>query len=225
MTKEFPIPNAQSEIPASLWFRKLSFSLTASGSQLRARAARRLSFTLIELMIVLAIIGIMTALILPQMQGTYQDAVLRASGRKLVDVFTLAGSHAITLSQPQRVRIDLKTGRYAMEGKARETQNGIGPVPIKDVPGSAGEIDQRVTLEIRNSNEDSAESTDLRPAFVSGDDLRIRKRNEAISFYPDGTADAAEILLRDRDGFRLALRINPVTARVHLVELGRTRKE
>ena len=42
-----------------------------------------------------------------------------------------------------------------------------------------------------------------------------------ISFYPDGTADAGDILLRDREGFRLLLQINPVTARVHVVEMER----
>ena len=45
--------------------------------------------------------------------------------------------------------------------------------------------------------------------------------SEPIFFYPDGTADASEIVLRDRDGFRLALRINPVTARVRIIELAR----
>jgi predicted secreted protein len=41
---------------------------------------------------------------------------------------------------------------------------------------------------------------------------------DAISFYPDGTADAAEIQLRDRDGFQLLLQLNPVTGRVHITE-------
>jgi len=51
--------------------------------------------------------------------------------------------------------------------------------------------------------------------------LRGERRDDAITFYPDGTADASEILLRDRDGFRVALRINPVTARVRIIELAR----
>jgi hypothetical protein len=38
--------------------------------------------------------------------------------------------------------------------------------------------------------------------------------NPAIGFYADGTADAVEIRLRDRDGFGLVLEVNPVTARV-----------
>ena len=41
----------------------------------------------------------------------------------------------------------------------------------------------------------------------------------AIAFYPDGTADAGDFILRDADGFRLALHINPITARVHVVEM------
>ncbi len=42
-----------------------------------------------------------------------------------------------------------------------------------------------------------------------------------ISFYPDGTADAGDITLRDREGFRLLLHINPVTARIHVIEMER----
>ena len=42
---------------------------------------------------------------------------------------------------------------------------------------------------------------------------------EAVTFYPDGTADARQIELTDRDGFRLALRINPVTSRVQVTAM------
>ena len=43
----------------------------------------------------------------------------------------------------------------------------------------------------------------------------------AISFYSDGTADDREVVLRDQEGFGLALQINPITARVKIVELPR----
>ena len=42
---------------------------------------------------------------------------------------------------------------------------------------------------------------------------------EAVTFYPDGTADARQIELADRDGFRLALRINPITSRVQITAM------
>ena len=44
---------------------------------------------------------------------------------------------------------------------------------------------------------------------------------EIISFNPDGTADGVTVELRDRDGFGRALKINPTTARVSIVELKR----
>lgn len=172
-------------------------------------------------MVVLVIIGIMSALIIPEMKGTFEDALLRSTGRKLVDVFHLASSRAITLNQAQRIRIDRKRSRYLVESTARAGANGNSPPPVRDVPGGEGELDGRITIEVRMSGEDASAAPDEGPAFVSGTDLGNRKRDAAITFYPDGTADAAEILLRDHDGFRLALRINPTTARVRIIELAR----
>ena len=51
--------------------------------------------------------------------------------------------------------------------------------------------------------------------------MRGEGLQDAISFYPDGTADDREIELRDPDGYGLALRVNPVTSRVQLIELER----
>ena len=55
-----------------------------------------------------------------------------------------------------------------------------------------------------------------------GGGLRNAAAN-AFHFYPDGTASAREIELRDRDGFGVLLRIHPTTARVDLVDLERRR--
>jgi hypothetical protein len=85
---------------------------------------------------------------------------------------------------------------------------------------SSGKIDPRITVEFRQSNQDfSDEARQAAPTIQ--DDSAFADHDEAIVFYPDGTADAREILLQDRDGFRLALRINPTTARVQIVELER----
>ena len=53
-------------------------------------------FTLVELMVVVALIGILTVMILPEMRGTFEDTLLRASSRKLIDVFSLASSEAVS---------------------------------------------------------------------------------------------------------------------------------
>ena len=64
------------------------------------------AFTLIELMVVMVLIGIMTAMILPEMKGTYEDALLRSTSRELVSVCSLASSHAVSVNQAYRLRLD-----------------------------------------------------------------------------------------------------------------------
>ncbi len=154
----------------------------------RARA-----FTLIELMVVLVLISIMSAVIVGEMGGTFHDALLRSTGRQLMGVFSLASSRAISLDRAHQVRFDRATGRYAVE-----TRRHGEFVPVEAVGGSEGTIDSHIVLRMH------------------GEGLK-----DAIGFYADGTADESEIELRDPEGFGLALRVNPVTSRVQLIELER----
>jgi type II secretion system protein H len=175
-------------------------------------------FTLIELMVVLVVIGIMTAMIVPEMRGTFGDALLRSTGRELVNVFDVAYSRAVTLNQLHRVEFDRNTGQYRIERRARESDQGDGFVPVKDVPGGEGRIDRRISVEFRKPARDASETPEDGRAGVSEDGSKVQTGRDVIAFYADGTADAAEVLLQDREGFRLALRVNPSTARVHLDE-------
>jgi type II secretion system protein H len=182
---------------------------------IRRSSPRKLGFTLIELMVVIVLIAIMTAVILPEMKGTYEDALLRSTARKLVDVFNVANSHAIALNQVHRVRLDRKNGRYFIE-----TRNAERGTRNREVPGGEGTFDTRISIDVRNTVEGPTDLAEQRAA-AAADDFRNRANDGTISFYPDGTADAQEILLRDRQGFRLVLRINPITARVRIIELER----
>jgi general secretion pathway protein H len=155
-------------------------------------------FTLIELMVVVVLIAIMSVMIVGEMSGTFQDALLRSTSRQLISVFTLASSRAISIDRPHRVRLDRSTGRYIVEKQERGKQF----TPVKDVAGSEGKLDPRISIRVRELGE-----TETSP--------------DTVSFYGDGTADDREVELRDRDGFGLALRVSPVTSRVQIVELER----
>ena len=63
----------------------------------------RAGFTLIELMVVITIIGIVTAVMIPEMKGSYQDALLRSTSRELINAFDLAYSRAVSLNQGEVV--------------------------------------------------------------------------------------------------------------------------
>jgi type II secretion system protein H len=179
------------------------------------------AFTLIELMVVIVLIGIMTALILPEMKGTYEDALLRSTSRELVSVCSLAASHAVSVNQAYRLRLDRKTGHYSIERRASDRGPEDRFVSAREVPGGEGKLDTRIAIEIHNSGDEATEGAQQEPAQFPGSGAPSERRDDGITFYPDGTADASEIVLRDRDGFRLALRINPVTARVRIIELAR----
>src|SRR6266496_3350704 len=88
----------------------------------RAQRARNRGFSLVELIVVLMLIAIMMAMILPEMRGTFGDALLRATARKLVDVVNLASSRAITLNQVHRVWLDRKHTHYHVEGTTRQEE-------------------------------------------------------------------------------------------------------
>lgn len=180
---------------------------------------RPTGFTLIELMVVIIIIGIVSALVLPEMRGTYEEALLRSSSRRLMDAFTLAYSRAVTFNERYYVRLDRQTGHYVVEKSGRLNQaaeRGSRPGPF---PGGEGELDPRISVEIRKAGEPGPDNASQ--AAFPNSSLEALAPQDAITFYPDGTADEAEIRLRDRQGFRLALRINPTTARVRIMELER----
>ena len=163
------------------------------------RTGGKAGFSLIELLVVIVLMVILTAMILPEMRGTFEDATLRSTGRKLASAMNLAHSRAVTLQQTHRLALDAKSGRFAVERMVREEQ-GSGFTPVSDVPGGTGELDKRVAVDLRKDAE-----TDP----------------NIISFYANGTAEAAQILLRDREGFVLALKVNGITARVTAQEVQR----
>ena len=188
---------------------------------LNGRKNRRAGFTLIELTVGLIVIGIMTALIIPEVKSSYQDALLRASARKLVNVLSLAYSRAVTSSQLHRVRIDGATRKYALEKPVRDGQGETGFVAVGDVSGSEGEIDKRISVIIHKGSGPGDEDEADRDTNGDRENQRGPGRNDVIQFFPDGTADAAEVLLRDPEGFQLRLQVNPITGRVRILELGR----
>jgi type II secretory pathway pseudopilin PulG len=178
-------------------------------------------------MVVMILMGIMAAMVLPEMKGSYEDALLRSASRELVDGFDVAYSQAVSLNQTHRVRLDRQRSRYVLERKLSEDAQRDEFVPVRDIPGGAGNLDPRIQIQFRKTGEGAESEAGPEPLPAGAEDSRRQETprsgndSEGVSFYPDGTADAVEVVLQDRDGFRLGLQINPATARVHIVELGR----
>lgn len=169
----------------------------------------------------MVLIGVITAVILPEMRGTYEDALLRSTSRDLVSACDLASSHAISANQPHRLHLDTKTGKYVIQRRHDERGREAQFMAAREVPGGEGELDKRINIEIHKAGEELPEPGSEDVGLAGSDQPQAGPRDDGVVFFPDGTAEASEILLQDRDGFRLALRINPTTARVRVVELAR----
>src|SRR2546425_471834 len=139
---------------------------------------RRRGFTLLELMVVLILIGIMTAIIIPEMKGSFQDALLRSTSRELVNVFNLASSRAVSINQLHRVRLDRNSGRYLIERRAQENEQATGFVPAPEIPGSEGKLDTRISIEIRTPGEPVPDAPDQPAPAVADNNAASRFQDE-----------------------------------------------
>ena len=82
-------------------------------------------------------------------------------------------------------------------------------------------MDPRISVRLRPVGADQPTSADAIAASPESTTSESSAAADTISFNPDGTADGVELVLRDQQGFQLALRVNPTTARVRIVEMAR----
>ncbi len=76
-------------------------------------------FTLLELMVVLALLALLMGLVLPGLQRTVKKERDRANLRQLTTTLRLARSQAATTRQRVRVFVNRETGQYRLEGSKR----------------------------------------------------------------------------------------------------------
>jgi len=163
-------------------------------------------FTLLELMIVIILIGVVTAVVLPEMRGTYEDMLLRSTSRKILDLSALASSRAVTTGKEQQIKFDTVHASYDLG----EAKSSMGGGFASERSFEKGNWDTRIVLELRRSK--------LEPS--PGDEIEEKPKNkpDVLSFFSDGTADAKEIRLHDRQGVGITLKMNATTARFRIVE-------
>jgi general secretion pathway protein H len=89
-------------------------------------------FTLLELIAVLAVLGLILALVLPGLQRTLQQQRARAGLRQLMTTLRLARSEAATTHRRERVFLNMKTRRYRLEASGRQGEfPGLQPAEAR----------------------------------------------------------------------------------------------
>jgi general secretion pathway protein H len=77
-------------------------------------------FTLLELMAVMALLALLVGLVLPSLLRSWERAGSRANLRKLTSALRLARSEAATQGHRVRLFLNLKNGRFQVEGSKQQ---------------------------------------------------------------------------------------------------------
>lgn len=173
--------------------------------------SKRGGFTLLELMVVLVLIAALSGVIFAEMRGTMEEAHLRSAARKLIDGANLANARAVSLNEPHLLTIEVAQRRFTVHRNVRDEEEGLRQVT--ELSGADGAIDERISIRLETADESLPEEQQEPP-----DEDRERAQPHVIRFYPDGTADPAEIVLRDRLDGELRLRMSTSTSRLRIVE-------
>ena len=126
-------------------------------------------FTLFEILVVLLILGILTAVSLPEVRNRFHYSALDSDVRKAVQMLRLAQYRAISDRTPTVFAVDAKKNQYQVMQYDSERPREGGLKPISGVWGKA--------------------VVPHRPSRLDAD-------SKNIVYLPDGTSSGGEMILR-----------------------------
>jgi len=147
--------------------------------------ARRRAFTLIELILVLALLVIITSIAAPAMARFIRGRALDTEARRLLALMHEAQSRAVSEGVPMMFWIDEKSGAYGVAAEASAQSSGVR----SDPKAETGTVDSTLAIAVGNTGSGVQTQFNHLPA---------------IRFQADGTVDEGSpqtLKLTDSDGF------------------------
>ena len=153
------------------------------------RAGRR-AFTLIELMVVVAIMGIILTAGIPSLYKLMQKEGMRKVTSEIVEVLSKARAQAILRGVPTDVVFHPREHRLEVAGAAAPSADGGGPVAGTDVAADKPSVTPGAGQVAVVPDDFVIEMLDI--------NLSEYKESEwaRVHFYPNGTSDEMTLVLR-----------------------------
>ncbi len=169
-------------------------------------------FTLLELIVVLLIIGLMTALVTPRLVGSLTKMNLKTSAQKISSSLRYARSQAVTGQVIFHAVLDFeKNGMFI---KAEKTQDDEDLYLIDEI--EATEADNTEGREYRTESYFLPDGVRIEKAMTTNDEIDSGLFN--IVFYPAGNSSGGTVVLIDEKERRFQITVDFITGIVNLME-------
>ncbi|MBI5905072.1 MAG: prepilin-type N-terminal cleavage/methylation domain-containing protein [Deltaproteobacteria bacterium] len=130
----------------------------------------RKAFTLLEMVVVLALVGILAALVAPSFSRTIASSRLRSAASGVRGTFTKARAMAVAGARERAVTFDRESGEYGIDNDAVRRL----PETIRFAePDGAGEGDGGGPVKVRFFADGSAEEAEIRVVAEDGGGLKV----------------------------------------------------
>lgn len=163
---------------------------------------RRVGFTLLELMVVLALVGLIATTVVPRLSGSYEKLPLRTAARDLAAIMRFAHSQAISRSRSIAVIFQSESRRILVA------------IPKED--------DDHYD-DASETNEEAMQRMYFLPEGLSLAFQSEKKETEnqdftIVTFFPIGNSTGADILLSDALGGSKRIEVDFITGVVSMRE-------
>ena len=164
-------------------------------------------FTLLELIVVLIIIGIASALVVPRLVGGMGSLDVRAASGKVAASLRYARSQAISQKIHYTAVFDLEHNRLTImssnEGAGEKNEDGAGVGrESAGIQEKTYDLPERVSFERAPAGDEYTRDEEIEAGIFR------------IVFYPSGGSDGGEIVLANERGKRYTLHVDIITGAV-----------
>ncbi len=160
---------------------------------------RKTGFTLLEMVVVLAIISLMAGLALPSLINFYREEQSRQTMSQLVRVLRFAHQESIFKRKTRIVALDFDTNTYSIFDEPREDDYSNEPIKRHQTP--------------------LPESFQFKSIYYPKEERQEDSDLALVHFYPNGTADQIELEIRRYNDKGIAnkvyiVRVNGMTGHI-----------
>ncbi|MFA5059229.1 MAG: GspH/FimT family pseudopilin [Candidatus Omnitrophota bacterium] len=135
-----------------------------------------LGFTLVEILLVVALIAILAGLSLPRFSKTYAHFQLQTTAGQITDLMRYAQGRAITKKRTLKLEFDPSYKKYRLsEEKRSPWQDDEEVQEFEEIPGRFGR------------------------EFLVAENISVEYEDPDIRFYPDGKIDPARIYVCEKN--------------------------